>query len=167
MPKQPNKIRRHRATGELAVEQTQDLTAIIAMLQHAGMRGDVSANAGCFLMAYWGDDPVGIAGLETQVDAGLMRPLFVLETMRRRGIGASLVRAARVAAHTRGARMLYATTPGTFVDYFARFGFTEVGFAEIVRAFGDASRLQRTRSDDAPECRAVGLDISRDGLIER
>jgi N-acetylglutamate synthase-like GNAT family acetyltransferase len=167
MPRQPNKIRRHRATGELTVEQTQDLSAIIAMLQHAGMSGDVSANAGCFLMAYWGNDPVGIVGLETRVDAALMHPLFVLETMRRHGIGASLVRAVRVAAHTRGARMLYATIPSTSMDYFARFGFIEVGFAQIVRAFGDTSKLQRTRLGDTPECRAIHLDISRDGLIER
>ena len=167
MPPQPNKIRRRRAAGELEVEQTQDLTAITVMLRRAGINTDVFDNAGCFLMAYRGDDPVGIAGLETQVDAALMRWLFVLKPMRRRGIGARLVRAVRVAAHTRGARMLYAMVPSPLASYLARLGFNEVSLAEIVKAFAEPSILQRTRSDQTAECNALCLDLSRDGLIER
>jgi N-acetylglutamate synthase-like GNAT family acetyltransferase len=165
----PKKIHRRRPRGEVSVEQVHDPAVIAAMLDMAGTTApaDFSNGTECFLMAYWGDDPVGIAGLETEVDAALMRPLFVLETMRRRGVGASLVRAVRVAAHARGARTLYAMAPATFVDYFMRFGFAEAGFAELVKTFGQVSMLRWIRSDDVSECGVVRLDISRYGLIER
>jgi N-acetylglutamate synthase-like GNAT family acetyltransferase len=167
----PKKIRRRRPRGEVSVEQVQDPAIIAAMLDRAGAGtaapADFNDGAECFLMAYWGDDPVGIAGLETEVDAALMRPLFVLETMRRRGVGTSLVRAVQVAAHTRGARTLYAAAPATSVDYFMRFGFAKVGFAELVKTFGQVSMLRWIRSDDVSGCGGVRLDISRYGLIER
>ncbi len=164
----PKKIRRRRAAGEIGVEQTQDTAAVATMLQRAGMTAAGSTHSGgCFLMAYCGDDPVGIAGLETEVDAALMRPLFVLELMRRRGAGAALVNAARVAAHTRGARMLYAIGPTMVGDYLARFGFSEVAFAELATVFGDLSPMNSAWPDDLPRCCALCLDISHDGLIER
>jgi len=165
----PKKIRRRRAPGEVGIEQTHDPAIVATMLGRTGIRSasDFAQAHGCFLMAYRGEDPVGVAGLETEVDAALMGLLFVLEPMRRRGIGASLLRAVRVAAHTRGARTLYATAPATLVDYFERFGFAEAGFTQLVQAFGQASLLPRTGSHDVPNCRALRLDISRDGLIER
>ena len=163
----PKKIRRRRPPGEVAVEQTHDAAVIAAMLDRAGMTAaaDRNDNAECFLMAYWGDSPVGFAAVETWVDAALMGPLFVLESMRRRGVGAALLRAVRVAAHTRGAQRLYASASGRCIDYLARWGFIEVAFAEIVQVFGDVTMLQR--SNQAPKCRGVCLDISRDGLIAR
>jgi N-acetylglutamate synthase-like GNAT family acetyltransferase len=169
MPVMPKKIRRRRSAGELAVEQTHDAAVIAAMLDRAGIAApvEVKESTECFLIAYWGDDPAGIAVIETDVDAALMRPLFVLESMRRRGIGASLVRAVRLAAHTRGARILYATVPATLVGYFAGFGFADTSFDELVKACGQASMLQRTWLDNAPACRSLSLDLSRDGLIER
>ena len=97
-------------------------------------------------MAYLGDDPAGIVGLKTQVDAALMRPLFVLEATRRRGVGACLVRAARMAARTRGARTLYATASASSVDYFARLGFADIGFSELVMIFGEPSMLEPKKS---------------------
>jgi N-acetylglutamate synthase-like GNAT family acetyltransferase len=165
----PKKIRRRHPPGELTVEQSQDAALIAPILDRAGIvaLAGFAESGDCFLLAYLGDDPVGIVGLKTEVDAALMRPLFVLETMRRRGVGASLVRAVRLAARTRGARTLYATTPTESVDYFARLGFADTGFGELAKAFGQLSVLQRTGSDELPECRAVCLDISRDGVIER
>jgi len=163
------KIRRRRAPGELSVEQTHDQGLIAALLDRAGTKAPAVStdDAECFLIAYLGDDPVGIAGLKTEVDAALMRPLFVLENMRGRGVGASLVGSARVAAHARGARTLYATAPVTVLDYFERLGFAGAVFAELAKAFGQAPMLQWTRSSDERRCRIVRLDISRDGLIER
>jgi N-acetylglutamate synthase-like GNAT family acetyltransferase len=165
----PKKIRRRRPRGEVSVEQTHDLPVIAAMLDRAGMAVpiDLTDSGECFLMAYLGDDPVGIAGLETKIDTALMHSLFVLRTMRRRGIGAALLQAVRVAAHTRGVRTLYAMAPAGFISYFVRFGFAETGFAELAKTFGQVSMLRWTRSDDVPECGVVRLDISRDGLIER
>lgn len=165
----PKKIRRRRPQGEVTIEQVHAPAVIAAMLDKAGTAapGDFSSGAGCFLMAYLGDDPVGIAGLETEVDAALMRPLFVLETMRRRGVGASLVRAARLAAHARGVRTLYASAPAAFIEYLMRIGFTEADFAELVETFGQVTMLSWEALGSVSEWGAVRLDISRDGLIER
>jgi N-acetylglutamate synthase-like GNAT family acetyltransferase len=165
----PKKIRRQRPHGQASVEQTHDPAVIAVMLDRAGVpvSVDFTGSAGCFLIAYLGDDPVGIAGLQTEVDAAIICPLFVLETMRRRGVGASLMRAVREAAHARGARTLYAAAPSMFVGYFTRFGFVETGLSELIKTFGQVSTRRRTRSDDVSDCHAVRLDISRDGLIER
>jgi len=61
----PKKIRRRRPPGEVGVEQTHDPAVIAAMLDRTGMTAaaDLTDNAGCFLMAYWGDDPAGIGGV--------------------------------------------------------------------------------------------------------
>ena len=169
MPATPKKIRRRRPPGEVSVEQTHDRAVIAAMLDKVGapMPINLTDSGECFLMAYLGDHPVGIAGFETEVDAALMHLLFVLETMRRRRVGASLLQAARVAAHTRGARTLYAMAPARYVGYFVRSGFTETGFAELAKTFSQVSIFRWTRPEDVPKCGVVRLDISRDGLIER
>jgi len=161
------KIRRRRGRDELFVQQTHDAAAIGAMLRQAGLADpvDFSMTAQCFLMAYLGDSPVGVVGLETEVDAALLHPLFVLETARRRGVGAALVRAARAAAHARGARTLYAAA-GEDAGYFARFGFAEAEFAELATSL-PASRFPHMRSAEVHQCLLVSLDISHDGLVER
>ena len=163
----PTKIRR-RLRGGLSIEQAHNRAAIAAMFDLAGAAppDDLSDRAKCFLMAYWSDDPIGVAGLETQVDAALMRPLFVLQSMRRRGVGSALVRAVRVAAHTRGARSLYAIVPFARAGYLARFGFAETGGAELVEAFSEILQQPLGSHPHGP-CRVVCMDISRDGLIER
>lgn len=168
MPATPRKIRRRRPSGEVTVEQTHDAALIAAMLDRAVTTAPANAadSGECFLIAYLDDAPIGIAGVETEVDAALMRPFFVDEKMRQRGVGACLASAARRAAHTRGARTLYAIAPATLVDYFARLGFTETSLAEFDEVFGHASMLQRMRLDLAA-CRPVRLDLSRDGLVER
>jgi GNAT superfamily N-acetyltransferase len=165
----PKKIRRRRSHGEISVEQTHDSALVAAMLDMAGMPASIDfiGSAGCFLIAYLGDVPAGIAGLETEVDAAIIRPFYVLETMRRRGIGALLMRAVRMAAHARGARILYTAAPAVFAGCFTRLGFAESGMSELVKAFGQDPMRRWTKPDDESEWRVVLLDISRDGLIER
>jgi hypothetical protein len=53
------------------------------------------------------------------------------------------------------------------LSYFARFGFSEVDFAVILKAFASLSPGLWIPSNQEPEWHAVSLDISRDGLIER
>jgi GNAT superfamily N-acetyltransferase len=165
----PKKIHRRRRVGELTVEQTHDASAIAAMLAMAGIKqaADFVVHEECFLLGYWGDDPTGIAGLETEVDAALVCPLFVLESMRRRGVGAALMRAARLAAYSRGARMLYTMLPAAFGGFLVRYGFAEVTLGELTDVFGGAAILGRTAVADKGGCRVLRRDISRDGIIER
>lgn len=100
-------IRKHRA-GEIVVEQTRNLVLVRAMLAQAGMVADgIEWPAACYIVAYVGDEAVGVIGVESKIDVALIRSLYVNESSRRRGIGSALVAAARKAAHTRGARHLF------------------------------------------------------------
>lgn len=165
------KIRRRRTAGELAVTQTRDLASVARMLSAAGMMtGGVESPGACYLTAHVGDEAAGVIGIEVRVDAALIRSLLVVEPMRRRGIGAALVEAARTAAHTRGARTLYAIAPtGVAIDYFARFGFMRVAADQMLAALAGtftADHLRQHPHDLARLC-TWSLDISRDGVIER
>ena len=161
-------IRKHRA-GELVIEQTRDFAVVRAMLTRGGLMTDgIEWPAACYLVAYFGDDAVGVIGVEPKVDAALIRSLYVDESMRRRGIGAALVAAARKAAHTRGARHLYcfSTEAGKL---FERQGFTKVPVAEVVAALPGVPEVEffRARPDELAREVAYHLDISSDGLIQR
>ena len=161
-------IRKHRA-GELVIEQTRDFAVVRAMLVRGGLMTDgIEWPVACYLLAYFGDDAVGVVGVEPKIDAALIRSLYVDESMRRRGIGAALVAAARKAAHTRGARHLYcfSTEAGSL---FERHGFTKVPVAEVVAALPGVPEVEffRARPDELAREVAYHLDISGDGVIER
>ena len=161
-------IRKHRA-GELVIEQTRDFAVVRAMLARGGLMTDgVEWPAACYIVAYFGDDAVGVVGVEPKIDAALIRSLYVDESMRRRGIGAALVAAARKAAHTRGARHLYlfSTAAGAF---FERHGFTMVLVADVVAALPGIPQVEhyRARPEELAREVAYHLDISGDGVIER
>jgi GNAT superfamily N-acetyltransferase len=161
-------LRKH-AEGRLVVEQARDRETVRAMLSGARMLTDgIDWQPACYLVAYFGDDPVGVVGVESRVDAALIRSLLVAEPMRRRGIGAALIVAARKAAHTRGARTLYAfsTEAG---DYFRRFGFEPAPVDELVAALRGAPQVEyyMARPDELRHERAWKLDISHDGIVAR
>jgi N-acetylglutamate synthase-like GNAT family acetyltransferase len=161
-------IRKHRA-GELVIEQTRDLERVRAMLAGAGMMTEgIDWPAACYIVAYIGDEAVGVIGVEPKIDAALIRSLYVIESMRRRGIGAALLAAARKAAHTRGARHLYlfGVDAGGF---FERQGFTAVSVADVVVAVSGVPQVEYYRARPAELAREVAyhLDISGDGVIKR
>ncbi len=161
-------IRKHRA-GELAVEQTRDFPLVREMLARAGMITDgIEWPAACYHFAYVGDEAVGVIGVESRIDAALIRSLYVNESMRRRGIGGELVAAARKAAHTRGARHLYLFSAEAG-GFFARHGFTTVAVAEVIAALPGVPQADyyRERPEELAREVAYHLDISGDGLIER
>lgn len=120
-------------------------------------------------MAYFGAEPAGVVGVETKIDVALMRSLAVAEPMRGRGVGAALVAAARAAAHTRGAHRLYALGRDDAYNYLARFGFAPVALSELLNALAGTFMADyvRTHPGEFSDHRALCLDISRDGVIER
>jgi amino-acid N-acetyltransferase len=161
-------IRKHRA-GELVVEQTRELAQVRAMLERGGMMVEgIEWPAACYIVAYVGDDAVGVIGVEPKIDAALLRSLWVNESMRRRGIGGALVAAARKAAHTRGARHLY-LFGADLSGFFERHGFSAVAVAEVIAAIPGVPQVEYYRARPEELSREVGyhLDISGDGLIER
>jgi len=164
------KIRRHRDDGELVIEQTRDFARVAAMLEAAELPAPgLDRSGNCFLIAYVGARPVGVAGVETRIDVAVLRSLAVIDEMRRRGIGTALVVAARAAAHTRGARSLYALTPRDGGEYFARHGFAAVAVPPALEALAGTFVADHLRANPAqvPGCTAWLLDISRDGIVIR
>jgi len=161
-------IRKHRA-GELVIEQTRNLVPVREMLTRAGMMTDgIECPAACYLVAYVGDEAVGVVGVEPKIDAALIRSLYVNESMRGRGIGAALVAAARKAAHTRGARHLYLFTKDAG-EFFSRAGFEPAQTALAMGALAGAPQVEfyRTHPEEFGCEAAYHLDISGDGVIER
>jgi N-acetylglutamate synthase-like GNAT family acetyltransferase len=161
-------LRKHRE-GALVIEQTRDLARVREMIADAGMITDgIEWPAACYIMAYYGDEAIGVVGVEVKIDAALIRSVYVKASMRNREIGAALVAAARKAAHTRGARHLYlfSTDAGAF---FERLGFVRVEVANVVGALAGVPQVEyyRARPDELAREVAYHLDISGDGVIER
>lgn len=145
-----------------------------ALVSAVGERGEIIANGCdgpgmCWLGAWLDARMVGVAGIETMVDAAVLHSLAVVETMRGRGIGAALVGAARKAAHTRGARRLYAVAGHNAVSYLLRFGFERTASSDMLDEL--AGTAVAAYFDACPQALArlavLHLDISRDGVIER
>ena len=160
---------RKKQDGKLVIEQTRDIALVRAMLADAGMITEgLEWPPACYLVAYFGTDPVGVIGVEPSLDAALIRSVFVIDEMRGRGIGTELFAAARKAAHTRGARTLYlfSTDAG---DFFKRFGFVEVPVGELVAALSGVPEVKYyvARPEELAHEVAWRLDISQDGVILR
>ena len=161
-------LRKHRP-GELVIEQTRDLDRVREMLAGAAMMTDgIEWPAACYIIAYNGDEAIGVVGIEAKIDAALIRSLYVKPSMRHRGIGTALLAAARKAAHTRGARHLYlfSTNAG---GYFERQGFMRAEVATVVAALPGVPQVEhyRARPEELAREVAYHLDISADGVIER
>lgn len=145
---------------------------MVAAGEAAGIiAGGLDAPGVCWIAASMGDAitrVVGIVGIETIVDAAVIRSLAVAETMRRRGIGVALFNAARKAAHTRGARRLYALGRRG-EKYLLRFGFERAAAAEMIDDLAGTFTADYLRSHpgELERIDPLRLDISRDGMIER
>lgn len=164
------KIRRNRNDGELAIEQTRDLARVAAMLEAAEIpAAGLDRPGSCFLIAYVGARPVGVAAVETRIDVAVLRALAVVAEMRQRGIGTALVTAARGAVHTRGARSLYALAPNDGGQYFKRRGFAAAVTSQAIEALEGTFVADHLRAcpDQIHSCGAWLLDISRDGIVMR
>jgi GNAT superfamily N-acetyltransferase len=164
------KVRNRRDQTALAIEQTRDVRAISGILTATGLTiAGLDWASGCYLIAYLGNEPSGVVGIEPRIDIALIRSLAVVESMRRRGIGGALVQAARTAAHSRGARCLYTIASKDAANYFARLGFAPV---DLDAAFDTLAGIfladfLRSRAEGPRGLVALALDISQDGLILR
>jgi N-acetylglutamate synthase-like GNAT family acetyltransferase len=165
------KAYQRRAPGEIGIEQTHDLSPVRTMLQGLGLSVEgLDWAAACYLLAYQGDSPIGAVGIEPRIDGAFLRSLAVVEPMRRHGVGMALVKAARVAAHTRGARTLYTLIPSSHFEWFERQGFVPIQLAELKRALAGTfliDHLSEHQPGVLDEMSALAVDIANDGVIER
>jgi N-acetylglutamate synthase-like GNAT family acetyltransferase len=143
---------------------------VASLLEATGLPGGAVERPGyCYLAAYHGARLVGVAGVQTYVDIAVLGTLGVINEMRHRGIGTALLAAARAAAHTRGASILYALAPLNTDEFFARYGFAAIPITEALPALigtGIADR-SRTTAETYAGCTAWLLDMSRDGIVTR
>ena len=161
-------FRKHRA-GEIAIEQTRDLARVRKLLEHGKMlTHGVEWPPACYLLAFDGDDGVGVVGVEPLLDSALLRSLYVLEQHRHREIGRRLVMAARQAAHTRGARQLFLFATRA-EGFFRRLGFKRATLEELTAALRGSPQTDYylARPQELASEVTYRLDISRDGIIER
>jgi N-acetylglutamate synthase-like GNAT family acetyltransferase len=161
-------FRKHRA-GEIVIEQTRDLARVRKLLEQGRLHTDgVEWPPACYLLAFDGDDAVGVVGVEPILDSALLRSLYVAEQHRHREIGRRLVMAARQAAHTRGARQLYLLATGA-EGFFGRLGFKRAALEELTAALKGSPQTDYylARPGGLAGEVAYRLDISRDGIIER
>ena len=89
-----------------------DLTTATAWLASAGLpTADLTAaHMRSFLLAFHNDGPVGMIGLESYVECGLLRSLFVDDASRGLGLGAKLVAALEAKANDAGMHELWLLT---------------------------------------------------------
>jgi N-acetylglutamate synthase-like GNAT family acetyltransferase len=153
----------------MTIEQTRDLARVCKLLEQGKMPADgVEWPPACYLLAFDGDDAVGVVGVEPILDSALLRSLYVVEQHRHREIGRRLVMAARQAAHTRGARQLYLFGIGA-EGFFSRLGFKRAALEELTAALKGSPQTDYylARPQELAGAVAYWLDISRDGIIER
>jgi amino-acid N-acetyltransferase len=165
------KAYQRRAADEFGIEQTRDPAVVRSILEAAGLIAEgVEAPSSCYLIAYRGNQPIGAVGIESRIDAAMLRSLAVAAPMRRRGIGEALVKAARIAAHTRGARTLYTLTSEPLAGWFARLGFAMVPISKLTTALSGTFLLNYLAANYPhrfEQMTGMALDIANDGVIER
>ena len=175
------KVRRSPAEGELAIEQIGTLERVNGLLEAAGLNEADLPRAGiCCLCASLDTRPVGVAVVRTTVDLAGLLALFVTPKFRRRGIGMALLTAARAAANTRGARLLYVIASPEAEGFLRRTGFAPLTIAEARMALEagsmavcllaahelEADLVRHPLRENAS--RALwSLDISQDGIVAR
>lgn len=164
------KIRRQHQAGAIVVEQTRDVASVAALLEEAGRSAAGLAHPGvCLIIAYVDDRPAGVVAVESLVDSAVMRSLLVTAPLRGKGIGAALVAAARGAAHTRGARTLYAFVPEADGRYLQKVGFSPAPSSEALKVLSGTFLADyfTANRDELARSTAWRLDISMDGIVIR
>lgn len=104
--------------------RASDLATAIAWLENAGLPTEdlTAAHMETFLFAFLGDSPVGMIGLESYAECGLLRSLYVDPAQRGSGVGAQLVSALEAKAAGSGVDAIWLLTIDADA-FFTRHGF--------------------------------------------
>ena len=133
-----------------------DLATAVAWLDGAGLpSSDLSGEQmQSFLMAVRDDSPVGMIGIETYEDCGLLRSLFVAESGRDAGLGAQLVAALERKATEAGLSALWLLTIDA-ENYFTRLGYQTVARSEAPESVQQSAEFSSLCPGDAVLMRKV------------
>ena len=137
-----------------------DLATAVAWLDGAGLpSSDLgSEHMQSFLMAVRDDEPVGMIGIESYPDCGLLRSLFVAESGRDAGLGARLVAELERTAAAAGLPALWLLTIDA-EDYFTRLGYETMERSDAPESVRQSAEFSTLCPGDAVlMCKALGAD---------
>ena len=133
------------------VGRNNERVAVVTLLQKAGLlTNDLPTDLSDFLLAWDGDELVGVAGLERPAVVGLLRSVAVDPAYRNSGIAAQLVERLLAKADATHVQPIYLITT-TAAGYFSRYAFTPVHRDDVP----DAIRQTRQFSDLCPASAVV------------
>jgi amino-acid N-acetyltransferase len=128
----------------------EDLPALVALLRAAELPpDDLESHLSTVLVARQGAQIVGSAALELYGESALLRSVAVDGTMRGRGLGVDLTRAALELARANRVTRVYLLTE-TAEGFFPRFGFREVARSEIPSAVTGSVEFTTVCPETAP-----------------
>lgn len=131
--------------------QPDERGSVVALLQKTGLlTDDLPADLSGFLLAWNGDELVGVAGLERHATVGLLRSVAVDPAHRHKGIAAELVDRLLTSADTARIQPIYLITT-TAERYFGRHAFAPVHRDDVP----DAIRQTRQFSGLCPTSAVV------------
>ncbi len=120
--------------------------AVVTLLQKAGLpTDDLPTDLSGFLLAWDGDDLIGVAGLERHASVGLLRSVAVDPARRNMGIATQLVERLLATADATHLQAIYLITT-TAEGFFSRYGFVAISRHEVP----DAIRQTRQFSGLCP-----------------
>ncbi len=129
--------------------RTADLPDIVALLEGAGLPLQGLGTAALWVAGVEQDaEAVGVIGLETHGDVGLLRSLAVREEHRGAGIGRALVERVVSEARQRGLRSLYLLTTDA-AAYFGAQGFQPTTRATVPEELRASAEFQGVCPDTA------------------
>jgi amino-acid N-acetyltransferase len=105
--------------------------SIVAMLEAEKLPvSDLPADLDNFLVALENNEVIGVAGLETYRNYGLLRSLAVKPTFRSQGVAGKLLKEIESTAVNKGITAVYLLTE-TAADYFDRKNYCRISRADI------------------------------------
>ncbi len=127
----------------------ETLRYVEALLAESGLpTDDVRDPAPAFYLAYADGDPVGVGGLETAGEVGLLRSVVVDRDHRGRGLGTSLCERLESRAAVAGIDALYLLTTDA-AAFFAARGYERVDRDEVPDAVADTRQFRELCSETA------------------
>ena len=137
-----------------------DLATAVAWLDGAGLpSSDLSSeHMQSFLLATRDGEPIGMIGIETYPDCGLLRSLFVAESGRDAGLGAQLVAELERTVAAAGLPALWLLTIDA-ENYFTRLGYETMERSEAPESVQQSAEFSSLCPGDAVLMRkALGAD---------
>ncbi len=133
----------------IEVAKAADLPAVLALLEASGLPQEgLADHFATALVARRDGSVVGSAALEVYGSTALLRSVAVAASLRGRGLGQRLARAALDLARQRGVSEVYLLTE-TASAYFPRFGFAPIERAQVPEAVRQSVEFTSACPDSA------------------